>query len=207
MAKCQSVWVFAFGISKLNLFYSQIWGFWLRSYSFQWHVYLVFCSQSHGLSLFFYNFGLFARSVFVSKQQILWFAILFFPIVIIMCIERYWKYNKKWKIKLRIACTFVWFVDTTARFFFSVFVVVIVIVVVGVVPHIFIYTNSTETESEVYQFIFFLWCIGNLIFSSIWKEKCSFYSFAAFHCVCIKCSQADASLFFFSIVTFTAILP
>lgn len=35
-------------------------------------------TKSRSLS-FFYNFGLFARSVFVSKQQILWFAILFSP--------------------------------------------------------------------------------------------------------------------------------
>lgn len=45
---------------------------------------------------------------------------------------------------------------------------------------------------EVYQFIFFLWCIGNLIFSSIWKEKCSLYSLAAFHCECV-CEREYAS--------------
>lgn len=67
----------------------------------------------------------------------------------------------------KITCTFVWYArhhQPRAR-------------------RTFAYKHTPLILSEVYQFIFFLWCIGNLIFSSIWKEKCSLYSLAAFHCV------------------------
>lgn len=142
------------------------------------------------LSLPFLPFWRCLRCVFVGKSRFQYnFCSFFFSSSLYssLCIECYWNTHpkKKWKIKLhsaassstphtKIACTFVWFIQHhhchlhqqhQQRFLPSILM------------HILHPDKHTHTSlCEVYQFIFFLWCIGNLIFSSIWKEKCSLYS-------------------------------
>lgn len=142
-------------------------------------VYLVFCSTK---SWFLLRSRCLASSIlfalcFCRRVDLSTFT--FFPVIVIImyrmrlkCTEK--KRNGKLSYgassstpPAKITCTFVWYArhhQPRAR-------------------RTFAYKHTPLILSEVYQFIFFLWCIGNLIFSSIWKEKCSLYSLAAFHCV------------------------
>lgn len=215
--KCQSVWVFPNQISKLNLSLSQIWLFGgaLNNVSSAL-LSIRFASLDCLSSLLFTKSRSLCcdlvclRCVFVGWWTVIsclftLFSFFFFHISssssshvsnAIESTKRNGKLsyvasdsgnrssnssssippNTANKKKKKSACTFVWFADTTLQ----------------------------HTHSEVYQFIsFFLrWCIGNLIFSSIWKEKCSLYFV---RCLSL-CASNALKLSFFSF-WFLPLLP